>query len=133
MSQSASGTEAVAAADHEFASSVATAAGERLLDLRESGLVGEELKELGDQQSHVLLVAALADRYPDDGVLSEEGDHDTDRIHRRRAWIIDPLDGTREFSEPPRTDWAVHVALAVDGIAVAGAVALPARGLTLGT
>src|SRR5690606_38716724 len=68
---------------------------------------------------------------PQDAVLSEEGKDDPVRLSAERVWIIDPLDGTREFSEPPRTDWAVHVALVVDGTPVAGAVALPALGLTL--
>jgi 3'(2'), 5'-bisphosphate nucleotidase len=66
-------------------------------------------------------------------VLSEEGSDNRDRLSRHRVWIVDPLDGSREFSEPPRDDWAVHVALAIDGVPVVGAVALPARGLTLGT
>ncbi len=66
-------------------------------------------------------------------MLSEEGRDDLRRLAAERVWIIDPVDGTREFSEPGRTDWAVHVALAIDGVAVAGAVALPARGITLAT
>ena len=67
---------------------------------------------------------------PDDAVLSEEGRDDLRRLQRSRVWIIDPLDGTREYGEG-RPDWAVHVALAIDGVAVAGAVALPAVGITL--
>jgi 3'(2'), 5'-bisphosphate nucleotidase len=70
---------------------------------------------------------------PDDPVLSEEGKLEPARLDSSRVWIVDPLDGTREFGEPGRTDWAVHVALAVDGNPVAGAVALPACGLTLAT
>ena len=50
-----------------------------------------------------------------------------------RVWIVDPLDGTREFSELGRDDWAVHVALWQSGELVAGAVALPAQGITLAT
>jgi 3'(2'), 5'-bisphosphate nucleotidase len=119
--------------DHELAASLATRAGELLLELRGRELPPEELKALGDRRSHELLVAELAERRPDDGILSEEGAHDTDRTGRRRVWIVDPLDGTREFSEVPRTDWAVHVALALDGQAAVGAVALPARGVTLHT
>ena len=61
-------------------------------------------------------------------MLSEEGRDDLRRLDHERVWIVDPVDGTREFSEPGRTDWAVHVALAIDGVAVVGAVALPARG-----
>ncbi len=87
----------------------------------------------GDRQAHLLLVDLLAREAPGDAVLSEEGRDDLRRLDAERVWIIDPLDGTREFSEPGRTDWAVHVALAIDGEAVAGAVALPARGLTLAT
>ena len=75
----------------------------------------------------------LAREAPGDAVLSEEGRDDLRRLEHERVWIVDPLDGTREFSEAGRTDWAVHVALAIDGVAVAGAVALPARGLTLTT
>jgi 3'(2'), 5'-bisphosphate nucleotidase len=120
-------------ADHAVARSLATMAGDALLEIRLSSAEGAELKALGDASSHDLLLAELARCYPDDAVLSEEGADDPARLRHRRVWIIDPLDGTREFSEPPRTDWAVHVALAVDGIAVVGAVALPARGLTLAT
>jgi 3'(2'), 5'-bisphosphate nucleotidase len=78
-------------------------------------------------------MAALAARFPGDAVLSEEGKDDLARVGHPRTWIVDPLDGTREFSEPPRDDWAVHVALVAGGVLVAGAVALPARGLTLST
>jgi len=119
--------------DHVAARLIASLAGERLLALRSSGLVGTELKHAGDSCSHLFIMEELARRFPDDGVLSEEGVDGAARLDRRRVWIIDPLDGTREFSEPPRTDWAVHVALAIDGHVVVGSVALPARGLTLGT
>jgi 3'(2'), 5'-bisphosphate nucleotidase len=87
----------------------------------------------GDRRSHELIMAALAAARPDDPVLSEEGKLDAARLDSSRVWIVDPLDGTREFGEPGRTDWAVHVALTVDGEPVAGAVALPACGLTLAT
>ncbi|MFV2039905.1 MAG: 3'(2'),5'-bisphosphate nucleotidase CysQ, partial [Acidimicrobiales bacterium] len=70
---------------------------------------------------------------PADAVLSEEGSDDPSRLTAARVWIIDPLDGTREFGEPPRTDWAVHVALVENGRPTAGAVALPALGVTLST
>jgi len=92
-------------------------------------LMGDE----GDRQAHVFLLDLLAREAPGDAVLSEEGRDDRRRLDHERVWIVDPVDGTREFSEPDRTDWAVHVALAIDGVAVAGAVALPARGLTLTT
>ena len=87
----------------------------------------------GDRQAHELLVGDLAAARPADAVLSEEGTDDTSRLDAERVWVIDPLDGTREYSEPGRTDWAVHVALVVDERPVAGAVALPALGLTLST
>lgn len=90
-------------------------------------------KDEGDRRSHDKLMAALAEARPDDAVLSEEGSDDLERLGAARTWIIDPLDGTREFGEIPRTDWAVHVALVVDGNPVAGAVALPGLDLTLST
>ena len=76
---------------------------------------------------------ALAAARPDDAVLSEEGADDPIRLRSQRVWIVDPLDGTREFSELDRDDWAVHVALWEDGELIAGAVALPAQGITLAT
>jgi len=124
--------------DHTLAAELATEAGRLLLDLRATtagpGAVdGKALGRAGDRQAHELLMAALADARPDDAVLSEEGVADPVRLDASRVWIVDPLDGTREYGEVPRTDWAVHVALVVDGAPVAGAVALPARGLTLAT
>jgi 3'(2'), 5'-bisphosphate nucleotidase len=124
--------------DHRLAAQVATDAGELLVGLRArlvaEGVEAAELKDQGDRQAHELIVAALAPRVAvGDGLLSEEGKDDQARLGARRTWIVDPLDGTREFSEPPRSDWAVHVALVVDGRPVAGAVALPALGLTLST
>ena len=119
--------------DHQIAYDLATSAGELLLELRTTGAEGRELKDAGDQQSHVHLMAELARRAPNDGVLSEEGAADPARLAMSRVWIVDPLDGTREYGEPPRADWAVHVALCIDGVAAVGAVALPARGLTLST
>jgi 3'(2'), 5'-bisphosphate nucleotidase len=119
--------------DHALAAWLATTAGHRLLEVREGGLVGRELKDAGDQAAHELLVRLLAQHRPDDAVLSEEGKDDKARLRARRVWIVDPLDGTREFSEPPRDDWAVHVALWEDGDLTAGAVALPALGETFHT
>jgi 3'(2'), 5'-bisphosphate nucleotidase len=89
------------------------------------------LRARGDRASHELLVAALARARPDDAVLSEEGVDDAARLDAPRVWIVDPLDGTREFGEANRVDWAVHVALTVRGRVEAAAVALPARPLTL--
>jgi 3'(2'), 5'-bisphosphate nucleotidase len=119
--------------DHALAAWLASTAGQRLLEVREGGLVGRELKDAGDQAAHDLLVALLAQHRPADAVLSEEGIDDKRRLSSRRVWIVDPLDGTREFSEPPRDDWAVHVALWEDGELTAGAVAQPALGETFHT
>jgi len=92
------------------------------------------LRDEGDWSAHRFIVEALDQLRPGDKVLSEEGLEDRSRLGADRVWIVDPLDGTREFGEPGRSDWAVHVAL-VDGAGVplAGAVALPAAGITLCT
>lgn len=119
--------------DHALAVWLAEAAGDRLLAVRTEGLEGKELKDAGDRAAHELLMELLATYRPDDAVLSEEGKDDKVRLTRDRVWIIDPLDGTREFSEPPRDDWAVHVALWSSGELIAGAVAQPALGETFST
>jgi 3'(2'), 5'-bisphosphate nucleotidase len=119
--------------DHALASWLATTAGTRLLEVREEGLEGRELKDAGDRAAHELLMDLIAQARPDDSVLSEEGKDDKRRLDARRVWIVDPLDGTREFSEPPRDDWAVHVALWEDGELTAGAVAQPALHQTFDT
>ena len=87
------------------------------------------LRDDGDAASHRFLADALARERPDDAVLSEEAADDAARLSARRVWVVDPLDGTREYGEPPRGDWAVHVALwdARADTVVAGAVALPAQ------
>ena len=131
------GTPPADASDHELAAWLATVAGELLVDVRGQGLEGKELKDAGDLASHELLMRLLAEYRPDDAILSEEEHRGTvsrvDRRTAKRVWIIDPLDGTREFSEPPREDWAVHVALWEDGDLVAGAVAQPGLGQTFHT
>ncbi len=123
--------------DHLEAARVATAAGELLLAIRDEmsarGADSKEMKDEGDQRSHDFIMEELRRVRPDDAILSEEGKDDKDRLGADRTWIIDPVDGTREFSEPPRTDWAVHVAMVVDGEPVVGAVALPGLGITLST
>jgi 3'(2'), 5'-bisphosphate nucleotidase len=119
--------------DHQDAAKIASEAGRLLLELREHGLPPAELKSAGDARSQEFIAAALAARHGGDAVLSEEAADDTGRLTNSRVWIVDPLDGTREYSEVPRTDWAVHVALVVDGTLTAGAVALPAQGITLST
>jgi 3'(2'), 5'-bisphosphate nucleotidase len=121
--------------DHALAREVAMAAGRLLLDLRSSLKAGgpQELRRQGDRRSHELITSALRHARPLDGILSEEGADDGSRLRQRRVWIVDPLDGTREFGEPERTDWAVHVALVVDGDPEAAAVALPGRDRTFDT
>jgi 3'(2'), 5'-bisphosphate nucleotidase len=119
--------------DHALAAWLAETAGRRLLEVRGEGLEGRELKDAGDQAAHELLMSLLAEHRPGDAVLSEEGKDDKARLEADRVWIVDPLDGTREFSEVPRDDWAVHVALWESGDLTAGAVALPALGETFDT
>jgi 3'(2'), 5'-bisphosphate nucleotidase len=121
--------------DHELAARLATEAGQLLLAVREelADATAAERKAAGDKRSHDYLMEALARERPDDAVLSEEGVDDPVRLSAQRVWIVDPLDGTREFSELGREDWAVHVALWQAGALVAGAVALPAQGVTLAT
>ncbi len=134
-------TPPVIASDHELARRLAIEAGELLMAVRAelvaTGAEGKEIKAEGDRRSNDFLMAELRAAIPEgDGILSEEArsTHDDEsRLQARRVWIIDPLDGTREFSEPPRTDWAVHVALCVDGVAECGAVALPALGTCFST
>lgn len=114
--------------DRKLAAALAQEAGFTLLRVRESGLSGRALGDEGDRQAHRFIAEGLARHRPDDGFLSEESPDDQIRLSKKRVWIVDPLDGTREYSEG-RSDWAVHVALAIDGEAEAGAVALPAQGL----
>ncbi|CDP89979.1 MULTISPECIES: 3'(2'),5'-bisphosphate nucleotidase CysQ [Mycolicibacterium] len=125
--------------DHELAARLATRAGDLLLDVRAdyADAPAAERKAAGDKQSHDFLMAELAKLVPGDSVLSEEATADERadpaRLSAERVWIVDPLDGTREFSELGRDDWAVHVALWSAGELVAGAVALPAQNTTLST
>lgn len=115
--------------DAELAASLASRAGDLLqgLDRAELGLkIGAE----GDRLANALLVEALRRERPEDGLLSEEEKDSAARLSRARVWIVDPLDGTREYGED-RSDWAVHVGLAVNGVATVGAVALPGQGVTL--
>jgi 3'(2'), 5'-bisphosphate nucleotidase len=121
--------------DHDLAARLATDAGRLLLDVRAeyADAAVSERKSAGDKRSHDFLIEALGRERPGDAVLSEEGADDPVRLTAERVWIVDPLDGTREFSELDRDDWAVHVALWQSGELVAGAVALPAQGITLAT
>ena len=134
--------DAAATDDHVLATWLAEEAGRRLLEVRGQGLEGRELKDAGDAAAHELLMSLLAQHRPGDAVLSEEGPESSgdrvDRLKADRVWIVDPLDGTREFSEPPRDDWAVHVALweriaGSAGDLTVGAVAQPALGETFNT
>ncbi len=119
--------------DGQLSCQLAAAAGRLLLDLRARGGEPGALRAAGDRQSHEFLMDELARLRPGDAVLSEEGSDDLARLAARRVWIVDPLDGTREFGEPDRSDWAVHVALWADGDLTAGAVALPAEATALST
>jgi 3'(2'), 5'-bisphosphate nucleotidase len=138
--------EEVLADDGRLAAAIATAAGRALVELRQRYSTSDlkdpkSLKDAGDLLGHALITAAIKAYRPDDAVLSEEGADDLARLDADRVWIVDPLDGTREFSEPPRDDWAIHVALWERGVGgdravgelTAGAVALPAKDLTLAT
>lgn len=123
----------IIADDTDLAAYLAQSAGALVLEMREtSGLVAKELGNAGDQTANQFLIRTLAEQRPDDGLLSEESKDTDARLSKSRVWIIDPVDGTREYSEG-RSDWAVHVALAIDGAPVIGAVALPALDLVLRT
>ena len=111
--------------DAELAAHLAEVAGKLLLTVRESGVLGlKALGKAGDATATEFLMAALREQRPEDGLLSEEEKDNSERLAKSRVWIVDPVDGTREYGES-RADWAVHVALAVDGVPVIGAVALP--------
>ena len=124
--------------DHRLAHDLAAQAGELLLALRADGGDPGALRDAGDRRSHEFLASQLSELRPGDAVLSEEGRDNPARLAADRVWIVDPLDGTREFGEPGRTDWAVHVALwergpQDAGALTAGAVALPAQNRVLST
>lgn len=119
--------------DAELAASLAEEAGRLLLEVRASGeYEGKALGKAGDEAANLYLVDAIRAQRPEDGLLSEESQCDGTRLAKSRVWIVDPVDGTREYGEG-RTDWAVHVALAADGVPVTGAVALPGLGEVLRT
>ncbi|WP_338447493.1 3'(2'),5'-bisphosphate nucleotidase CysQ [Pelagerythrobacter marensis] len=111
--------------DAELAAHLARIAGRILIEVRESAMFeGKQLGSAGDEVSNRYLLHALRAQRPDDGILSEESRDTLTRLDKDRVWIIDPVDGTREYGEA-RTDWAVHVGLSIEGEAAAGAVALP--------
>lgn len=117
--------------DAELAAHLADFAGRLLLDVRASGMFpAKALGKAGDQTANQFLCHALRAQRPDDGLLSEEEKDNADRLSKGRVWIVDPVDGTREYGEE-RADWAVHVGLSVDGVATVGAVALPGLGVVL--
>lgn len=117
--------------DEQLAERLANAAGAILLDLCAVGdCDGKALGKIGDETANKMLCREIRAARPDDGLLSEEEKDSSARLSKSRVWIVDPLDGTREFGEG-REDWAVHVALAIDGVATVGAVALPGLGVTL--
>lgn len=112
--------------DARLAHAVADAAGKLLLQIQAEDADGAR----GDHEANRLILDMLRAARPDDPILSEESADNSARLASRRVWIVDPLDGTREFAEG-RDDWAVHIALAIDGAPAIGAVALPRRGVTL--
>lgn len=119
--------------DVELAAHLAETAGKILIEVRESGLFeGKSLGKAGDQTANQFLCHALRHQRPDDGLLSEEEKDNAERLTKERVWIVDPVDGTREYGEE-RTDWAVHVALCINGEAKVGAVSLPGLDLVLRT
>jgi 3'(2'), 5'-bisphosphate nucleotidase len=119
------------AADAALARHIAATAGQILLTLQRSGLFeGKALGRAGDRTANSFIMEALAAQRPTDAILSEEEKDNPERLRAERVWIVDPLDGTREYGEA-REDWAVHVALTQGGQPVAGAVALPGAALTL--
>ena len=119
--------------DDRLAAELAEEAGQRLLLLRSRGGGPDDLRKAGDASSHEFLSVQITARRPGDAILSEEGRDDAARLAADRVWIVDPLDGTREYGEPGRSDWAVHVALWERGELTAGAVALPAQSRVLST
>ena len=117
--------------DLAFAVEAARVAGARLQGLREAGRwEGRVLADVGDQAADGYLQGLIRGRYPEDGLLSEETADTPERLERERCWIVDPLDGTREYGQG-RHDWAVHVALTYRGETALAAVALPTPGEVL--
>ena len=119
--------------DAQLAAHLALVAGQLLINVRKAGVLSQKaLGKAGDATANQFLVHALREQRPDDAFLSEEEKDDLARLNKSRVWIIDPVDGTREYGEE-RPDWAVHIALAIDSIPVIGAVALPDAGQVLRT
>jgi len=131
------GPLAAAREDHELAKSIAAHAGDVLLELRDGwdqNRTESTLRDEADRLANEVIFDLLKSRAADgDGILSEELPDSPERVQKERVWVVDPLDGTREYAEANRKDWAVHVGLSIAGIASAGAVALPAMGIVLHT
>ncbi len=124
-------TDAEIERDLEFVRTYTRAAGKRAVGIRRlKRWTGKTLADVGDQGIDGFLQGLIQGRYPDDGILSEETKDSPARLEKSRCWIVDPLDGTREYSQL-RDDWAVHVALTIDNQCVLGAVGLPSKGLLL--
>jgi 3'(2'), 5'-bisphosphate nucleotidase len=121
--------------DHQLAMHIANDAGRLLMALKASAVLSNgALGDAADAVAQQFIDRAIRLHRPSDAILSEEAPPDERRLQQRRVWIVDPLDGTREYSESGnRNDWAVHVALCVDGIPTAAAVSLPAQGVTYNT
>lgn len=118
------------AADAALAAAVAREAGGLLRSIMAAATCPPaELGQRGDEEANALILARLRAARPGDFILSEEAEDDQARCAARRVWIIDPLDGTRDYADR-LGDYAVHVGLAVDGVPVVGAVTLPASGVT---
>jgi 3'(2'), 5'-bisphosphate nucleotidase len=117
--------------DAALAAHLAQVTGRLLITVRDCGVLSHKaLGSAGDATANQFLCHALRENRPDDALLSEEERDNLERLDHSRVWIVDPVDGTREYGEA-RADWAVHVGLAVDGVATLGAVALPGAGLVL--
>jgi 3'(2'), 5'-bisphosphate nucleotidase len=126
-------TSAMTMTDADLAAHLAEVAGRLLLEVRAAGVFSPKaLGKAGDQTANQFLVHAIRETRPDDGLLSEEEKDNFERLSHSRVWIIDPVDGTREYGEA-RSDWAVHVGLAIDGVPAIGAVGLPGLGVVLRT
>jgi 3'(2'), 5'-bisphosphate nucleotidase len=129
------------AVDGAFARWLAERAGQLLLSIRTEPAFADpaSLRADGDKRAHDLIMTELGRWRPGDEVLSEEGVRDDPtRCDADRVWIVDPLDGTREFGEAGRVDWAVHIGLWARSSAApfklaAAAVALPAQHRVIAT
>ncbi len=108
---------------------LAQGTGDILKGVRTVGVLrGRNLGDAGDDLAQNWIARVLEQHRPDDGVLSEEAADNAERLGKDRVWIIDPLDGTKEFATG-RQDWAVHISLVENGVPTHAAVALPDLGV----